>query len=266
MYPIEKIQQVLRCISDGATGNEAGRVCEVNPFKAREWAKKYKIHQNSFLSDQEILERISLYSEGRVREKVDAALSVFDGHPVDATPSRGKTVVDDDEDDDEDDDQVPAPMEIISPVQAASPPDEKPDTPIKEFLSEADQARLAKSIRLTLGDKALNDVHNGVVALVSATAERLKHIDNHEDAIKMVSSAIGLKQLLEVLEAPPMAMNWNDVSRIINIIREANDLNKVQQMEKKDKIPDAPTQVSVTILSQRPPKKAKTIDAEICDE
>jgi len=116
---------------------------------------------------------------------------------------------------------------------------------------------------LALGDKAMNDVNNAVVALITATAERLKLVDNAEDAVKMVSSAIGLKQLLDVLDAPPMAMNWNDVSKIISIIREANEI-QILKPEKEEKT-TAPTQVNVTILSQKPPKATKTIDAEICD-
>jgi hypothetical protein len=233
---------------------EAAEASGTTAPMVRKWSKQYKVNQNSFLSDDEIIERLSLFADSKRKKQLDKAPD-FSNHPINQPPKEKPPVIfSDDKDDDE-----PVQPPIETPKETAKTP------PLKSNLSTADQARLSQSIRLTLGDKAMNDVNNAVVALITATAERLKLVDNAEDAVKMVSSAIGLKQLLDVLDAPPMAMNWNDVSKIISIIREANEIQLLKP-EKEDNAPPASTRVNVMILSQKPLKATKTIDAELCDD
>lgn len=255
MYTIEDIHKALRCVSDGESGSAAARASGASDQVVRKWVKQFKVHQNSFLTDDEILERISLYAERSLKAKLGESVDKFKDHPIEKAKSQFKPQVASEPDTDDDE----PPITALTTPGLKKEPDRKP---IKSALSVEDQARLSQSIRLTLGDRAMNDVNNAVVALIAGTAERLKHVTNSEDAIKMVSSAIGLKQLLDVLEAPPMAMNWNDVHKIISVIREANEIQTIRKDDEQKRM-NTPTQVNVTILSQKPPKATKTVDAEI---
>jgi hypothetical protein len=256
MYSLDAIQRSLRCVADGMNCTEAAEASETTAPMVRKWSKQYKVNQNSFLSDDEIIERLSLFANSKRKKQLEKAPD-FSNHPINQPPKEKTPVICPDDEDDDDDEPAQLPAEPPKEVVKAPP--------LKSSLSTADQARLSQSIRLALGDKAMNDVNNAVVALITATAERLKLVDNAEDAVKMVSSAIGLKQLLDVLDAPPMAMNWNDVSKIISIIREANEIQLLKP-EKEDNAPPTSTRVNVMILSQKPLKATKTIDAELCDD
>lgn len=259
----ETIQNALRLVSDGVTPEETAKTAGVKTSTIKTWMRKFSVLSESFLSDLELDNRLSNYNDNTDISKKVIPEPKWEGMTPKPTEYVSTPIVVEEEEEPE----LPA-------LSSEEPKEEKPKVKILgEGLSDQEREQIAKSIRFSLGEKTVNDLHNAVTALVAGTTERIKHVENHTEAIQMVSSAIALKQLTEILDAPPMAMNWNDVSKIIGIIREANDMNVVEKKEKaptqaapEQLIPEAKRQINVTILAQRPPKYNKTIDVSVSED
>lgn len=214
-YSKEQMLTALRILSDGGTLDEAEKGSGCGGSSVCQWGKKYGIKSGSFLSDEEIMAKISAYGQPKV------------GRPASPPPKP---------------EWLPAPGIKL---------EEKPE------LSPEQSNQLADAIKLTVGEKEMNQLNNAVVAMIAGAAEQIKKCTTSEEAIQMVTSAISLKELLNVLEAPPMAMNWNDVAKIVAMLREANNMAP----PKAEGTSTINSPVNVTILNRKP-KREKIIDAE----
>ncbi len=287
----ETIEKALRMVSDGITKEEAAKAVGVKVGTVKTWMRKFNVQQDSFLSDPDLALRLSNYNQTWSLSADKKAIPEPEWQGKMPDPTYEVIVTEEIVQQPEPESlMLPAPVEEIQEaeentqlVEVEEKPPEKPKVKILgEGLSEKEKEKMAKSIRIAIGDKTVNDLHNAVTALVAGMTERIKHVDNHTEAIEMLSSAIAIKQLAEILDAPPMAMNWNDVSKIMNIIREANNMGVPEVKEKIVKVmvpqtrniaapiqqapvPEQKRQINVTILAQKPPRFTKTVDAEVTE-
>ena len=284
----DTIYKALRMVSDGLPKEDAAKEVGVKTGTVKTWMRKFNVQQDSFLSDPELDLRLSNYNQSWLSAGKTIPEPEWQGKMPDPTY---EVIVTEDivQPADPEPLMLPTPVEEVQDaeqntqlIEVEEKPPEKPKVKILgEGLSEKEKEKMAKSIRIAIGDKTVNDLHNAVTALVAGMTERIKHVDNHTEAIEMLSSAIAIKQLAEILDAPPMAMNWNDVSKIMNIIREANNMGVPEPKEKIVKVmvpqtqsqpqhiqtpvPEAKRQINVTILAQKPPRFTKTVDAEVTE-
>lgn len=82
--------------------------------------------------------------------------------------------------------------------------------------------------------------------------------ENLQQLTSYLTAAIGLKQLRELYLTPPPIMNWKDAKIVVDVTRDALDMNRKQVAERK-----APLGVNVNILGISPNKVTVTKEVEI---
>lgn len=101
----------------------------------------------------------------------------------------------------------------------------------------------------------------GVVACVDRQISLLEHTADQSDTPQEVSkalvAAIALKQLREVFVDPPTVNSWNDVEKIVNMLRNAMDITNNSGQKTIG--------VDVNILSFNPAEKTKKSRGKVID-
>ena len=284
----ETIYKALRMVSDGLPKEDAAKEVGVKTGTVNTWMRKFNVQQDSFLSDPELDLRLSNYNQSWLNAGKTIPEPEWQGKMPD--PNYEVIVT-------EDTVQPTEPESLMLPEPVEGEPNlpaviqnkqetewyKKPEfNVLGQGLSDEETRKRAESIRFALGDKVVNDLHNTITTLVVDVSKRAKETDNILEAFHMLNIAVGIKNLGDVLDAPPLAMNWNDVSKIGNIVNKSFDFFKppvdktpvppaptkiiyTSTTSPQDPVPEAKRQINVTILAQKPPRFTKTVDAEVTE-